>query len=324
MLYQKIANLVSQELQDVEKELIGYLSGSNPLISKASEHICKSGGKRIRPLLVLLCAKLCGYSGSDAIVCASASEMMHTATLLHDDVIDEATTRRGSASVNSVLGNSVPILVGDYLFSLSSVLLADHHLYEILGMLSNTIKTVVDGELLEIVQRKDFDTTEEHYYAIVTKKTASLFAFCCQIGAILGKNGNSHQAALANFGLKLGIAFQVIDDLLDFTAQEKKLGKPVGNDIKEGNLTLLLIHLLQQATTSEQARVKEIIQNADSDYSQADYINELIEKYNIGANISKIAKDYIQDAQKSLSIFDKSDYLDALLTISDYVVYRSV
>jgi octaprenyl-diphosphate synthase len=317
-----IYHLVEKELQLLEGELNRYLNSRNPLITQISRHISESGGKRIRPLLVLLCSKLCGYPGEEAVVFASVVEFIHVATLLHDDVIDEAATRRGTPSANTIWGNSVPVLVGDYLFSLASVMVAEKKQYRMLGLIADTIKTVVDGELLEIAKRNDLSPTEEDYFSIIKNKTASLFAFSCQIGAILGKQGNSHEQALVNFGYNLGIAFQLVDDMLDLTSQTQKLGKPAGNDLKEGNLTLPLIHLLQHATPQEVAQVRQIMQAADPSPADAELIHKLLEKYDSSRYIMQIASQYIQQAKSELSVFDKSEFCQALLTLSDYIVNR--
>jgi octaprenyl-diphosphate synthase len=321
-MYQQVSQLVSEELQFLEEELNRYLASQNPLISQISRHICESGGKRIRPLLVLLCSRLCGYPGEDVVVYASVVEFVHTATLLHDDVIDEATTRRGVPSANARWGNSIPVLVGDYLFSVSNALLVEKKQPRILEVMANTVKSIVDGELWEIFKRRDFGTTEEDYFSIITKKTAALFAFCCQIGAILGEKGNSHEQALANFGLNLGIAFQLVDDLLDLTSHPQKLGKPVGNDLREGNLTLPLIHLIKRANPGEVKRIQQIVQNVNGGSADVDYIHQLLDRYDSSCYVLQIASQYIQQAKENLSIFDGSAFHQALLSLSDYVVRR--
>ncbi len=322
MQYKEVSQLVSEELQILEGELGRHLASRNPLISQISEHICRSGGKRIRPVLVLLCCKLCDYQDKDSVVYAAVVELLHTATLLHDDVVDEAATRRGTSSANSLWGNKLPVLVGDYLYSTSSLLVVEKNQPRILELMANTIRSIVDGELLETFKCRDFNVTEEEYFSVIGSKTAALFALCCQIGGVLGKKGNSHDKALAGFGLNLGIAFQLIDDLFDLIAQPKKLGKPVGNDVKEGNITLPLIHLLKQANATETERIKQIFQNANGNPVDMSYIKELLEKYESKHYVLQLAAKYIQQAKDDLSFFDDSTFSEALLTISDYVIDR--
>ncbi len=322
MLYKEIAELVSDELQFLEQELGRHLSSDNPLVSQISEHIRKSGGKRIRPVLVLLCCKMCDYQEQDAILYAAVTELIHTATLLHDDVIDEAATRRGVPSANNLWGNKLPVLVGDYLYSTSSLMVIERNQPKIVKMMAGTIRSVVDGELLETFKCGDFSVTEEEYFSVVSDKTASLFAFCCQIGGILGKKENSQVEALANFGRNLGIAFQLVDDLFDLIAQPKKLGKPVGNDIKEGNITLPLIHLLKQVTPAETERIRQIFQSANGGPVDITYIKELLERYESKQYILGLAAQHIQKARQDLSHFDDSAFTQALLSLADYVIDR--
>ncbi len=322
MQYQEVSQLVIKELQALERDLKQHLYSQNPLISQLSKHLSESRGKRIRPMLVFLCCKLCDYPGDEAVVYAAAVELVHTATLLHDDVIDEATTRRGAASANSKWGNRIPILVGDYLYSISSMLIVDKDQPRIMKIMADTVKAVVEGELLEIYKCRDIKTTEEDYFSVISNKTASLFSLCCQIGGILGKKGKSYEKALAGFGLNLGIAFQLVDDLLDIVSQPEKLGKPVGNDLKEGNLTLPIIHLLQNANPTETKHIRDIIQSDNGNLTDTAYINQLLDRYE-GKNYTlQFASRYIKQAKEDLSVFDDSTFSQALLALSDYVIDR--
>jgi octaprenyl-diphosphate synthase len=325
MLFQEVSQLIEKELKILEVELEQRLNNRNHLVSQISKHVCVSGGKRIRPILVLLCSKLCGYEDDRVVIYASIVEYVHIATLLHDDVIDEAATRRGTPSANNIWGNSIPILVGDYLFSLASVMVAQQKQHQILELMSDTIKTIVDGELLEIGRRRDFCPTEEDYFSVIGKKTASLFAFCCQIGAILGNKSNSLQQAMVNFGYNLGIAFQLVDDVLDLTSYQQQLGKPAGNDIKEGNITLPLIHLFKHAKPQEVDRIQNIISKAESSTTQdIEYVHKLLDKYNSDRYVMNVAADYIRQAKEELAHFDRSQFYDALLTLSDYIIQRNL
>lgn len=322
MQYQEVSQLVSKELQALERDLKQHLFSRNPLISQLNNHICESGGKRIRPMLVFLCCKLCDYPGDEAVVYAAAVELVHTATLLHDDVIDEAATRRGVASANSKWGNRIPILVGDYLYSISSTLIVEKDQPRVMKIMADTVKAIVEGELLEIYKCRDVETTEEDYFSVISNKTASLFSLCCQIGGILGNKGKAHEQALAGFGLNLGIAFQLVDDLLDIVSQPEKLGKPVGNDLKEGNLTLPIIHLLKHANSAEVKHLQEIIQSDNGNLVDTAYINQLLDRYESKHYALKLASQYIERAKKDLNVFDDSTFSQALLTLSDYVIDR--
>jgi octaprenyl-diphosphate synthase len=228
------------------------------LISEINKHILLSGGKRLRALLFVLCSRLWGYSEERAYYFSSIFEYLHAATLLHDDVIDNADVRRGKASANSVWGNASSVLVGDFLLAKSFSLAVETGNLKFLDILSRTTTQMAEGMVLELVQSHNLEVPEEVYREILINKTAILISAACQTGAIWGKGGAEEQEILAQYGLELGMAFQIIDDLLDYTATQNEFGKPVGNDFKEGKITLPLIYTLKVCSDKDKNKIKEI------------------------------------------------------------------
>src|SRR5262249_12154894 len=243
----EIVRLVEDDLARVEELFEQQCRSDVGLVGEIGRYIQEGGGKRIRPALLLLGSRLCGYRGERAIVLASVVEFIHTATLLHDDIIDEATVRRGRRSVNSRWGNDITVLLGDFLYTKSMAMALSQDNLPILRLLSDVTLRMIEGELLEIERNGHLDVTEAQHVDLMRRKTADLFSACLRIGAILGDVGQEREQALARYGLNLGICFQMVDDLLDFTAEEKTLGKPVANDLREGKLTLPMIFLLRKA-----------------------------------------------------------------------------
>jgi len=268
-------------------------------------------------MLVILSAKMCGYSGDREVTYASAVEFMHNATLLHDDVIDGAALRRGFPSANDKWGDHLTVLVGDYLYSVSNVLFAEAGNPKLLKIVAETIKTISDGEIREAVKSGHLDLTEEEYFDIIYRKTASLFSLSCQAGAIVSEQDEVHEQAL-------GLAFQIMDDLLDITGQQGKWGKPIGNDLKEGHLTLPMIHLLSQATSEEEARLKDAMDQWTGDQRQISMIQQLLNKYASDRYTKEVAVKYATKSKELLNIFPDSIYRQALLSLSDYIIQRNV
>ena len=292
------------------------------LIPEITDHIIKSGGKRLRPLLLIISSDLCGYRGDRRFPLASAMEFIHTASLLHDDVIDHAIIRRGKPSANSIWGNSASVLVGDYLYSTSFNVLAEDGDPSVQKLLATTTASMAEGEILQLVRCGDVNITEREYFSIIEKKTAILISAACAIGAILAKAPESEVKALARFGMRLGKAFQLTDDTLDYVAREDEFGKTIGMDIKEGKITLPLIRTFKECDPDE----KKIIEKAVED-TREDYIEEvtfLINKYGgIKYSLDK-ANMLIEEGKAFLGIFGDSMPQEALLAISDYVVERKL
>lgn len=319
---ESVIALIGEDLKNVERQFKKDLESNVPLIRKVGEYVLSSGGKRIRPALLLLAAKLLGYQGERHVPLASVVEFIHTATLLHDDVVDSANMRRGLASANSLWGNEASVLVGDFLFSKSfSLMVADGDL-NVLRVLADATTRIAEGEVLQLICTSDLEITEERYIEVVVCKTAVLLAAACQAGAIIGGATPEQEAALAAFGMDLGIAFQLMDDILDYVADEKEFGKSIGHDLEEGKITLPLIETLRRCTAAERELVAAIVEKellADGDFQQ---VLALVQQYNgIEYTVSR-AKAYIASAHSRIGFFADSPARAALLRLADYVVTR--
>ncbi len=314
--------LIGEDLKNVELQFKKDLQSDVPLIRKVGEYVFSSGGKRIRPAMLLMAANLCGYSGDRHVPLASVVEFIHTATLLHDDVVDNANLRRGMASANTLWGNEASVLVGDFLFSKSfSLMVADGDL-KILKILSNATTMIAEGEVLQLVCTSDLEMTEERYVEVVTCKTAILLSAACQAGAVLGKASNEREEAMRAFGLNVGIAFQLMDDTLDYVASEEQFGKPIGHDLEEGKITLPLIHTLQNCTADERGVIADIIEKdvlAEDDF---DTVCSLVHRYGGLEYAVERAGYYIGLGKKNLDIFPDSPGKSAMLSLADYIVTR--
>ncbi|MBI5683399.1 MAG: polyprenyl synthetase family protein [Deltaproteobacteria bacterium] len=321
-MIQQIYDLIQDDLKNVDIEFKKNLHSDIFLIRKMGEYILGNGGKRARPLLVLLSSKLCGYKGESHIPFASIVEFIHTATLLHDDVVDEADLRRGKVSANILWGNGASVLVGDFLYSKSFYLMIEHGDMEILKVISKTTTQMSEGEILQLLKSNDPETTEEEYLKIVENKTAILMSAACRIGAILGRVSKEKKDALAGFGLNLGMAFQLTDDCLDYTSKDEELGKAVGNDLKEGKITLPLIYLLRNSTQDEKQEILKLIGQDDMNRSKLAYIISLINKYHCIESAMAKAREYTDRAKTLIEIFEPSAERSALTGLAYYVFER--
>ena len=318
-----IMDLIGGELAEVEDEFKKNLQSEVPLISKIGEHLLLSGGKRFRPMILLLSAKLCGYKGRRQIQVASVIEFIHTATLLHDDVVDDAELRRGNASANSIWGSEASVLVGDFLLSKSFCLMVDDGDLRILKTISGATTRMAEGEIQELMRTSDLSLTEEEYLSIVANKTASLISATCQIGAILAGVDGKKEQALADFGMNLGIAFQCMDDSLDYTSTEKSFGKEIGIDLQGGKMTLPLIHALRSCSPPERKRLAEVILSETIDEEAFLSVVNLITKLGgIEYTLDK-AREYVAKAKGYLDCFRLSREKTALLAMANYVVERT-
>ncbi|MCL4546430.1 MAG: polyprenyl synthetase family protein [Deltaproteobacteria bacterium] len=319
-------NFIEDDLNKVEKQFDIYLMSETPLINKVSKYVISSGGKRIRPSLVLLCAKLCGYTGEDHILLATVIEFIHTATLLHDDVVDSALLRRGQSSANIVFGSEASVLVGDYLFAKSFEILSKINNLKIISAYANATTLMAEGEVKELVKTADINTTEDEYLDIIIKKTAVLFACASQAGAIIsGKDAESeYEEDLYDYGLNIGIAFQLMDDTLDYTSKNKEFGKFIGNDLKEGKITLPVIHTLERCTDQEKEDFKEIIFKKKITKNDLNNVLKLINKYNAIEYTIEKANQSIEKAKYNLRKFENSITKESLIELADYVVERKL
>jgi octaprenyl-diphosphate synthase len=310
------------ELEGVERQVRTNLDSSVALVNTVAAHILNSGGKRIRPLLLLLCARLCGYTGRDHHQLGSLVEFIHTATLLHDDVVDDADIRRGQRTARKVWGNQISILVGDYLYSKAMCQVVDFQSQGINEVLAEACKKMAEGEVLQLYYNGNPAMPEADYLKVVEHKTAGLIAAACRMGAILADASESQQDALFQFGLHLGIAFQVADDTLDYTANGEHLGKALGQDLREGKATLPLLHLLHHCSDQDRQIIVDRMETRTlSDADLGRFIRLMVELGSITYAMDR-ARSYISAAQRDLDQFEDSTAKRALSVTADYIVTR--
>ncbi len=320
---QAALELIGNDLRSVEEQFRKDLASDVPLIRKVGEYVLSSGGKRIRPAMLLLAAKLCNYTGNQAIPLASVVEFIHTATLLHDDVVDSATLRRGQASANTLWGNEASVLIGDFLFSKSFSLMVGVGSLDVLRVMSQATTVIAEGEVMQLLYTGDLDLTEDNYIGVVRAKTAVLLSAACQCGALLGNATAEQEQALAEFGMELGIAFQLMDDLLDYTASEADFGKSIGHDLEEGKMTLPLIHTLRQCSSEERDQIADIVAKDELSPQEFSWVTDLVRRQGgIDYTIER-ARACVDSCRRHLAVFPASQCKDALLELAEYVVTRN-
>ena len=314
--------LVADKLTRVEEECRRNLRSEVGVIDELGRYLADAGGKRIRPVLLLLAAQMCGYKGDRDVDFATVFEFIHTATLVHDDVIDQADLRRGRGSVNAQWGNGLTVLMGDYLYikSMNMALEADD--IRIIRTLAQITLKMIEGELIADRRRSDTALTEQEYLEIVRRKTAFLFSGCGRVAGVVSGVAPDKVDALAEYGLNLGMAFQIVDDLLDFTADRRVLGKPVASDLKEGKLTLPLIYLLERADPIETSMVKTVLDERDFLSISREEIVALLRTGRTFERTHHVATAYARQAREALAVFPPSPARDGLLALPDFVVSR--
>jgi octaprenyl-diphosphate synthase len=320
---QAALNIIGEDLKLVELQFRKDLESDVPLIRKVGEYVLSSGGKRVRPALLLLAARLCGYSGDKAVPLASVVEFIHTATLLHDDVVDSATLRRGIASANTLWGNEASVLVGDFLFSKSFSLMVGVGSLDILRVFSDATTIIAEGEVLQLLCTGEIDLTEERYIGVVRSKTAILMSAACEAGAILGGVSGQQRQALADFGMDLGIAFQLMDDTLDYIATEEEFGKCIGHDLEEGKITLPLIHTLRHCTENERSLIEAVIEKDEMSLDDFQRVSGLVKQFGGIEYTVDAARAYIAGCGAKLEMFDACSVREAMRDLANYVVTRS-
>ena len=321
-----LAALVRTDLAACNRVIVAHMQSQVELIPQLAAHLVAAGGKRLRPILTLACARLCGYpgpSGGDRHVhLAACVEFIHTATLLHDDVVDESRLRRGLATANAVFGNKASVLVGDFLFSRSFQLMTADGSLPVLRILSNAAATIAEGEVLQLVTQNDLSTRDERYLDVIQGKTAALFAAACQIGAVVAGRGEAEERALSEFGLAIGTAFQLVDDALDYAADQAALGKTVGDDFREGKITGPVLAAYKAGTESDRAfwrRTIERSEQTDDDLDQA--LHLMTETGAIEITLQR-AVGFAQRAKAALSVFPDGPVKKCLADVADYTVRR--
>jgi octaprenyl-diphosphate synthase len=322
--YSELKNSVEDKLVLVEERIKTQLTSKVELVEEMTAYHLNTGGKRLRALLTLGSAKLCGYlKGGRDINLAACIELIHAATLMHDDVIDNGEIRRGKKTLNFVWGNQSSILVGDYLLSRCFEMMVEDGNLEILRLLSSTSAQIAQGEILQLQHKGEIDMLEETYFKIILAKTGKLFAAATKVGAILGNKNNKIKEALEFYGKNLGLTFQIADDSLDYNSELNLFGKKIGNDFYEGKITLPIILLYQKANDAEKIKIKEFFTKKNRDEKNLKVISELIKKYNIISQCYKKAEHFIDLASNSLSIFDNSDEKRILEKLTSFSLERS-
>lgn len=318
-----LVTLVHDDLMQCNRAIVARMDSPVALIPQLAAHIVAAGGKRLRPLLTLASAKLCGYSGGSRHVdLAACVEFIHTATLLHDDVVDESQLRRGLASANAIFGNKASVLVGDFLFARAFQLMVRDGSLAVLAILSRAAATIAEGEVLQLQTQNDLTTTEEQYLDVIKGKTAALFAAACEVGAVIANRPDHEQAALAAFGMNLGIAFQLVDDALDYVANEATLGKTVGDDFREGKVTLPVLAAWHAGDETERTFWRRVIEDGEQTDGDLDHALHLIKTH--GATEATLARAaaFARAARETLAVFPDGPVRRIMEDVADYTVSR--
>ena len=318
-----LAALVAPDMAACNQVIIGRMDSPIALIPQLAAHIVAAGGKRLRPLLTLAAARMCGYEGARHVSLAACVEFIHTATLLHDDVVDESLLRRGLASANAIFGNKASVLVGDFLFARAFQLMVEDGSLPILGILSGAAATIAEGEVLQLSTQNDLSTPEERYLEVIGGKTAALFAAACRVGAVVAGRPRGDEAALADYGTNLGMAFQLVDDALDYAADERALGKTVGDDFREGKITLPVLAAYKAGTPAERDFWSRTIETLEQGEEDLDHALDLMQACGaIGITLDR-ARRFAEAAKRALSGFPVSALRTALLDVADFTVSRA-
>jgi octaprenyl-diphosphate synthase len=323
-LKHRIYTQVQADLEGIETAIEKNLNPYLDLVSKTASHILFSGGKRLRPLLMVLCAKICRYAGSNAISFSTIFEYLHAATLLHDDLVDGATLRRGSPVAHSIWGNETAVLVGDFLLARALSIAAETGRTEIIHVIAEVTENMSQGEIHQLMRKGATDLKEPEYLEIISKKTAVLMQAACRVGAILSDAPEDVEKGLSEYGFNLGLAFQMADDLLDYTADASVLGKELGADLKEGKLTLPVVHALDRAPEDVKLQMERIIKDREFSVHDFKMLIDMMNQYDGIDYTKKLALQKVRIAQSALSLFEPSETKALLHDIADYAVDRDL
>ncbi len=318
----EVYSLIESEINEVNSELQRNLDSDVEMVNEVASYVFQSGGKRLRPVFLVLSSKLAGYSGIRTAVLSGVVEYIHTATLIHDDVIDGANYRRGKESANRVFGNDITVLCGDFLYSRAFINLVKDGDPNIQMILANAAKTMSEGEVFQLIKTADFFLKYEDYEKIIYSKTAVLFSACCEIGAILGNMDIEKRNILKEFGKMVGLAFQMSDDILDYLGNPENTGKKPGTDLREGKMTLPMIILRSELNREEIKSIRDFFTSEDFTEEKLSYILSLMEQYDIKRKSEKFVDDYIFKAKDLLSEFEDNEFKESLLFLADYMVQR--
>ncbi|MEN8168643.1 MAG: octaprenyl diphosphate synthase [Pseudomonadota bacterium] len=318
---QQLYSLVADDREAVDTLIRQRLHSDVVLINQVSEYIINSGGKRLRPVLVLLSAGAFGYQGKHHHELAAVVEFIHTATLLHDDVVDESDMRRGKETANNVWGNAPSVLVGDFLYSRAFQMMINVHSMRVMEILSEATNIIAEGEVMQLLNVHNADLEEQGYLEVIRYKTAKLFESASQLGAVICNRSTEEEEAMAHYGMHLGTAFQLVDDVLDYSASSEELGKNIGDDLAEGKPTLPLIYTMNHGSAEQATLVREAVEQGGID--KIEEIRQAIESVGAIAYTARTAREEADRAIAALSIIEDSPYKDALIALADYSVERS-
>ncbi len=313
---------VRDDLEAVEREFARQVQSQVHVIPEIGNYLLKSGGKRVRPAVLLMSARLCGYTGPRAILNAAVVEFIHTATLVHDDIIDDADVRRGRKAVHSEWGNDVTVLAGDFLYIKSMAMALTQDTLDIVRLLCDVTLRMIEGELYQLTKNGVVELSEEEHFDIIRRKTAHLFGGCAQIGGMLGEVGAEKEQALREYGFSLGIMFQLVDDLLDFTGAAEALGKPVGADLRDGKVTLPLIHLLEHGGPEAGELIRGVVRDRDVTTEDWARIKALLAEHRSIDYAYGRAVEFGEAAKRQLRVFPPSPEREALMALADFVLLR--
>src|SRR6476660_6751052 len=318
-----LVKLTLADMERVNEAILSHARSHVELIPEIANHLINSGGKRIRPMLTLAAARMCGYTGDHHLKLATAVEFMHTATLLHDDVVDESDLRRGQKTARLIWGNQASVLVGDYLLGQAFKMMVETGSLEALRVLSHAAAVIAEGEVLQLSASHDTSTTEDAYMQVIGAKTAALFSAAAEVGAVIAARPKGEQAALESYGRNLGIAFQLVDDALDYSGKQALMGKSVGDDFREGKITLPVVLAYRRGSQEERNFWKRTLEDGNQTGDDLIYAQKLVERHNSIADTVERARHYGDIARDALAIFPDSDYKSALSEAVDFCVARA-
>ncbi len=318
-----LVGLVKADMDRVNAAILARTGSDVAMIPEVANHLISSGGKRLRPMLTLACAALSGYEGDGHVKLAASVEFMHTATLLHDDVVDESDMRRGKLAARKLWGNEASVLVGDFLLGQAFRMMVEVGSLTCLDILSNAACVIAEGEVMQLSAAKNTETTEDDYLAVIRGKTAELFAAACEVGAVLGQRPKAEQSACRSYGMNLGIAFQLVDDALDYGGSQAKLGKNVGDDFREGKLTLPVILAFRRGDQAERAFWQKCLEKGEADATDLDRAIGLLAKHRAIVDTVERARHYGAIAKDALALFPASKAKDALMEAVDFSLSRA-
>lgn len=319
---ESLMGLVKDDMAGVNRIILDKAKSDVDLIPELARHLIDSGGKRLRPMLTIAAAKMCGYKGEEHIRLAASVEFMHTATLLHDDVVDESDLRRGKQSARILWGNEASVLVGDFLLGQAFKMMVDVGSLDALRVLSDAAAIIAEGEVMQLVASKNTDTTEDEYLAVIGAKTAALFAAAGEVGAIIADRPRPEHSALRSYGKNLGIAFQLVDDALDYSGEQAKLGKSVGDDFREGKITLPVVLSYRRGSAEDRRFWNRALQEGDIGTKDLDRAISLMEKHGAIADTIDRARHYGAIAHDALAIFPETNYKAALRDAIAFCIAR--